>query len=208
MADYDPEQQSNALSVSFSFVNSYLDSTLNVPAILVDGSVPAILKVLQSRFYQWVLETSNHGWSQELQNLYDSISESCRKITLNEILVSEIQITSQEIGWNIVDGNCAAGQVFVSGNAPLEVNNLVFTVVSTGTTYVADTIFETKRSDSNAVFATINGDFDWQVVGVSYLNIRFDGQFTSGETFSVKGVPDTLNVVSSKLIIQQSSVLY
>jgi hypothetical protein len=207
-SEYASEQQAIALETSYSLVNSFLDSTLTLPAIDEGGNIPGILKLMQSRFYQYILESSNHGYSDELKKLFDATAETLNKITQNELIVSEVQITAKEIGWNISENNLTAGQVFVSGDAPLEVNNFVFTVISTGTTFVADAIFEVKRSDSDIVFSTINGDFDWQVVGISYLNIRFDGQFTSGETFSVRGTPNTKEVVSPRPVFQQVEVYY
>jgi len=205
--EYEAEQQVAALATSFSLVNSFLDSSLNVPVIVQDGSVPGILKVVQARFLQWVLESGNHGWSQELQSLFDSTAEICRKLGANELLVSEVSTTSSEIGWNVIESNLTLGKVWVEGVAPELETEYTFTCTTSGTNYVADTEWEVTRTDSDTVLYTLTGDFDWQSVD-DYLYVRFDGQFLSGETFTVLGVPDTFDVKSINPVIKQSTINY
>lgn len=205
--EYAPEQQESALQTSFSLVNSFLDGSYNVPVVMTDGNVPGILKIAQARFLQWVLEHSNHGWSQELDNLFNSTAEMCRKLGANELLISEVATTGQELGWNITSTDFDLGKVFVSGVAPEIETDYTFTMTVSGTHYVADTEWNVVRSDSATIVYNITGDYEWQDVD-GYLQIRFDGQFIGGETFSVKGVPDTSNVTSNKPIIKQSTIYY
>lgn len=204
--EYEPEQQQLALNISYSMVNSFLDSTMKLPAISVIEETPGILKTAQVRFFQWVLESSNHGWSEELQNLHDHTAELCRKITANELIVSEIQTTQQEIGWNIIQSAITMGQIYIDGEAPEYNTHYTFKVISTGTNYVADSVFQIKRSDSDEVYKIINGSYDWQ--SIDELEIRFDGQFIENESFVIVGVPNSFNVVSAQPIIKQSTVLY
>ena len=205
--EYEAEQQTAALETSFSLVNSFLDGTMNVPVIMVEGSVPGILKIVQARFLQWVLESANHGWSEEIQNLFDSTSEMCRKIGADELLVSEVSTTASEIGWNIIDSSTLLGTVYVDGAPPELETTYTFTCTVSGTNYVADTTWDVVRSDSDTVLYSLVGSYDWQLVD-DYLYVRFDGQFTGGESFVVRGIPYTADVKSTKPVIKQSSVYY
>jgi len=208
-SEYEAEQQASALQVSFSLVNSFLDGTLNVPVVMEDGSIPGILKIVQARFFQWVLESANSGWSQEIQNLFDSTSEMCRKLGANELLISEVSTTGVQLGWNLIDSNLTIGKVFIDGTAPELETTYLFECTTSGTNYVADTEWQVTRSDSATVLYTLAGSYDWQDVDPDgYLQIRFDGQFIGGETFTVKGVPEDVNVVSTNPIIKQSEVYY
>ncbi len=207
--DFDAEQQEIALETSFSMVNSFLDGNLNIPVIMQDGEIPAVLKVSQARFFQWVLEHSNQrGWTEELQNLHDFTAEFLSKLGANELLISEVVTSPSEVGWNVVDTSLTLGKVFVLGLAPAVQTEYTFACTHSGTQYVADSTFDVTRSDSSSVLYSLTGSFDWQQVdSESYLYVRFDGQFLSGEGFTVKGMPNK-NVVSTKDIIQQSSLLY
>ena len=207
-SQYDPEQITIALETSYSMVNSFLDGAYNIPVVGSDGVIPGIVKVIQSRFAQYILEFSNNGWSQELQNLFDNTATVCKGLGANELLISEVATTSAEIGWSVTSTNLSLGKVWVDGEAPELETEYTFTCVTSGTNYVADTSWEVVRSDSNTVLYTITGDFDWQDVGDGYLLVRFDGQFVSGETFKVLGVPDTFDVKSTNPVVKQSTIYY
>lgn len=205
-SDYAPEQITIALNTSFSLVNSFIDSS--VPTPVSTTPVPGILKIVQSRFAQYVLEHTNNGWSQELQNLFDSTAEMCRKLGANELLISEISTTAQELGWNIISSTLSTtGRIFVAGESPELETYYTFENTVSGLNYVADTQWDVTRSDSSTVLYTITGDYDWQDVD-GYLSIRFDGQFTGGETFIVKGVPITSDIKSTSPVIKQSTIYY
>lgn len=206
-SEYEAEQQTTAQQTSFSLVNSFLDGTLNVPVVMEDGQIPGILKIVQARFMQWVLESANHGWSQEIQSLFDSTAELCRKIGANELLISEVSIGASEIGWNVIDSVITLGKVFVDGDSPDVETTYIFTCTTSGTNYVADTSWEVTRTDSDTILYTLTGAYDWQSVD-SLLYVRFDGKFLSGETFTVKGVPFTLDIKSTNPVIKQSTVYY
>ena len=205
-SQYEPEQITLALTTSFSLVNSFLDSTVPTPVTTVP--VPGILQIVQSRFAQYVLEHTNNGWSQELQNLFDSTIVMCKGLSSQELLISEISTTNQELGWNLTDSTLTIGKVFVDGTAPDVETEYTFTMTVSGTQYVADTEWDVTRSDSATTLYTIAGSYDWQDVGDGYLQIRFDGQFIGGETFKVTGIPETLDVVSTQPIIKQSTIYY
>lgn len=207
-ADYSEEQVDLALNTSFSLVNSFLDSNLKLPAINSSGDIPYILKLHQAKFLQYVLESMNIGYSDELKNLYDSTAEALKKLTQNELTVSEIQITPIEIGWNIkeIKFQKPGAAVNIKGVPPEISYTLNFKCISPG--FPADTSWEIYRSDSPLLFKTINGSFDWTTIEGTTLSVRFDGEFTIGDEFTVYGQPDTKKVVSPNRILKQSEVLY
>lgn len=206
--EYDPEQQSKALEGSFSLVNSFLPSNIKVPVIQDDGKTPAILQIFQVKFFQWILETSNQGYTDELNNLYNATSEALGKLTTNELLISEATITTPEIGWSIIENSVTGGSVFVQGVADVLPYTLTFTVSSTGVNYADTTVFEVKKSNSDTVIGTITGSSDYQTVLNTTLGIFFDGQFANGEYFKVKNLPETKQIISNNPVIQQSDIYY
>lgn len=204
--DYEPEQIQIALDASFSLVNSFLDATIKIPAIDNAGGIPYILKIHQAKFFQYVLEGTNIGYSDELKNLYDATAAQLKQITVNELIVSEIQTTSVEIGWNVVDYKSAAGKVYVDGTPPPYNYSLNFKCITGG--YPQETKWDVYRSDSDEVFVTVNGSFEWTSVENTGLLFRLDGQFVIDDGFTVQGIPDTKNIVSAKPIIKQSTIQY
>lgn len=210
-SEYTSAQRAAALISSFSMVNSFLSAVINLPAIGSDGTIPGLLKIAQSRFYQWTLESANQGWTQELQNLYDFNAELLSKLTNNELLISEIQNTAKDVGWVVKSTTASDGHVFVRGSAPAVFTELTFTVTSSGTNYVNNSgvTFSVKRRDRNATYGTLTADYDWKTpLADEFLEIRFDGQFTADETFTIKGTPSTVDIASTNPVIQQSTLLY
>jgi len=210
-SEYAPEQIDMALTNSYSMINSFLDGNYNIPVVGQDGVIPGIVKVMQSRFAQYLLEFTNNGWSNELQNLLDNTIVLCKGLGANELLISEVSTTGQEVGWNLIDSTLTLGKVFIEGEAPELETTYTFTMtensVPSGLYYVADTEWEVVRSDSASVLYTLTGNYEWQDVD-GYLRVRLDGQFMYGETFKVKGVPSTADIKSINPIIKQSTVMY
>ncbi|BDQ01940.1 MAG: hypothetical protein KatS3mg036_0494 [Ignavibacterium sp.] len=203
---YSVEQIDLALKTSFSLVNSFLDATLKLPAIDSAGQIPYILKIHQARFFQYVLESMNIGYSDELKNLYDVTAESLKKITQNELIVSELQITPIEIGWNLKGVSLQQGSVYIKGTAPDIAYSLVFVCTQGG--FPAQTIWDVIRSDSDERFTEFEGSFDWKALEGTPLQIRLDGKFFQGDSFTVFGQPETKKIASPNRILKQAGVLY
>ena len=204
--EYNTDQQQLALDASYSLVNSFLSSNIPLPAITSDGKIPGILKLQQAKFFQYVLEFSNQGQTEELQQLFDKTAEFLAKLTKNELLISEVQTTAIEIGWNIQDTTLTKGEIFVKGVPPEDKTTFRFVCSTAG--YTASAKFNIYRSDSDQVYGTITGSYDWQVVGISNLYIRFDGQFDFDEEFVITGIPYTQKKASAKAQFQQSEIIY
>ena len=184
IADYQQEQIDLALTTSYSLVNSFLNNTLPIPAVTEKGEIPGVIKMIQLRFMQWVLESSNQGYTDELQLLYDKTADMAKSLTKNEI-VSEIENTGPDLGFNILDKQLSEGSVYLHGT-PIE--NVIYRFVVTTEGY-ADTVeFDVYKSNSAAVFMHIKGSsLTWQ--SVEELLVRMDGNFSAGEEFTIRGIP-------------------
>ena len=69
--------------------------------------------------------------------------------------------------------------------------------------------FTVTRRDQEETYATVTADYDWAYpITTEYLQMRFDGQFTAAQTFTVKGTPSSANIVSTNPVIRQSTLLY
>lgn len=205
---YEPEQISQSIEESFSLVNQFINPAINTPAINKDGSIPGCLKTYQRQFTQYLLEYSNTGYTDELKNLWDSVSDKLTKITEKQIFVSELQIAQNELGYNLSDGSFASGSIYVKGIPSF---NESFKVTSLTSSFVEGSSFEFVRSDSEQVYATIDGSFsEWQTVETSSLSVRFDGQFFISESVTLTGIADepTNKITTTGDSIQQQSIAF
>lgn len=209
-AEYGTDVKAKALTLSYSMVNSFLDPVIKVPAVNSDGSIPGIIQVHQSKFYQWILESANHGWSEELQNLHDATRDALKMITEQDIFVSEVQVSASEIGWLMVDNTLTSGKVFIydlTGYEPVQEITYKFVVTTAG---YADLVILTYYGPNSATaLGTVEGlDGDYVQVGSTNLYIRLSGLFIDSEEFNIKGIPQPEIVASNKNQLQQSVLLY
>ena len=210
-SEYSSDQITEALTTSFSMVNSFLSAIINLPAIGSSGEIPGLLRIGQVRFAQYILESSNQGWTQELQNLHNHTAEYLSKLTNNEVLISEITNTQKDVGWVVQSTTASSGHIFTRGASPTVFTELTFTVTSTGTNYVFNgaVTFDVKRRDRSATYTEIVANYDWKFpISTENIEIRFDGQFTEDEVFTIKGTPKTVSLSSTNQVIQQSTLLY
>ena len=209
LGDYTATQQTQFLAESFGLTNSFVMPAIPVPVVLSDGSSPAILAVLQSRFLRWLCESSNQGQTEELQELYDSTVLMVQSLHENELMLPGAQVTQLEIGWNITNSTIASGQVYVTGVPPTLNTVITGLITSVGQNYQdAITVALTRTDSSTALTTLTNPGREWQAVDGSNLQVRFEGMFTEDESFTVTGIPDTDNVVSTKNIIKQVELAY
>lgn len=209
-AEYGSDVKAKALTLSYSMVNSFLDPVITVPALDKDGSAPGILQIHQAKFYQWILESANHGWSEELQNLYDSTRDALKMITEQDIFVSELQVSAHEIGWILQDNDLTSGKVFIydiTGYEPSLEITYKFVVTTEG--YAGSVVLTYYGPNSATALGTITDlDGDYVQVGDTFLYIRLSGEFIQDEEFDIKGVPQPEIVASNKPQLQQSILLY
>ena len=205
--DYSNNLIEGSLSESFSLINGALNPAIKTPVVGDNGESPSILKNVQVRLCQYILNNSDNGYTEENQNLFDRTMDFIKGVKNEDLSISETMLFKKEIGWSIIDNNNINGKIFVKGNSPLL--ETVFNVCCASGGYVADAGFEIKRSDKFSIYTTHTGSYDWETLYTgSDVYIRFDGQFTSGSKFTILGNPDTNVIESYKPTIQQSTIYF
>lgn len=194
-ANFSAGQRAQALTRSFGLVNSYVAAAVAVPVMSEwDGAssitAPEVLKVCQERFYRWCLESTSIDSDDDVQALYDSTAEILKGLTQDN-LINPAQVTAYQKGWHIVDKTSGVnGRVEVRGG-PADFHwGYLLTITTSG--YPGTLVFSATRSDSATAVATglVGYSTQWTTVD-SRFEVRFDGQWSSGNTIRILGVPDT-----------------
>jgi len=188
VSDFTETQQNEALEKSYGLVNAYINSAIVIPAISDSGDIPEILKIAQLGFLRWILETSNAGYTEELQKLYDNTAKLVSGITQNEVTLPGVQVFSNQTGWHIENFACGISGSFVevSGTPPTYKRRYTCTITTGG--YSESVVYDIYRSDSSSVLENHSGTYDeYETIDDSFA-IRFDGQFATG-SFDIVGIP-------------------
>lgn len=223
--DYTTDEINNALSGSCGLVMSYLNSNLSLtPPYEKDGngSYPEILKINQAQFARWILETSNVGYTDELQNLYNATADVVGKISQNEITIPSVKHYGTETGWKIskIINSGSLGYAYLkAGQVPTSPTQYKLVCTSVGTNYV----------DSNAVTFNVYTDYSASpictctatylynniisnysgTISFDSLDMMFIGQWTNGDIIYVNGVPaEMVNANKDDLTLKQGYILY
>lgn len=212
--DYAADVRANALKASYGLVNSFINPKVKIPAIGKwngEGEIeaPEILKICQGSLYRYILQSSTDGFNEELENLYESIANKLRGITQGEISIPTSQTFSHEAGWHIVEKtvSTSTGDMEVRGTPPDFKGFYDIFVVTGG--YVEDMVYRVTRDDSSAIISTNSGTYEtWQMID-NRFEVRFNGQFTQSDSFSVMGVPsEQVDAIASPgPVIQQGPVV-
>lgn len=192
-------QKTDALRDSFDLTNSFIDSQVKTPVMSPwDGEssiiAPMPLKLVQHRFYRYLLESSNVGESDEMQDVLDSIIEFAEKITAAQISITS-HVHSIEVGWHIVEITRASdiGGVKIKGGTPDIPYNYTLSVTS-ASAYVGsgNVQFSVSRSTQSADLSTGNvASYDsWQIVDGKF-EVIWDGQWASGDSVQIMGTPQS-----------------
>jgi hypothetical protein len=215
-ASYTSAQKASALKDSKGLVDSFIDSKYQLPVIgewdgQTEIEAPIILKVLQKKFYRYLLEFSNVGETEDLKELWDTTVETCRGLRAGELDIPSATYDN-EPGWHItnVASTSTLGLVQVRGYEPVDYRlHYKIVITSTGTQYVDSVTYSVYRSDSATARSTGNvASLEWTVVD-SRFSIRFDGQWTLNDEIHIVGIPtsDVNTTGTPKNYIQQGVVL-
>lgn len=214
------DRQTLALTASFGLVNSYISSKLAVPVVGEwDGAstifAPEPLKMLQAQFAQYLLEFGNVGYTEELNNLYQSVVAQCRAITQNELVVNQAEVFESQVGWHITSRtNSANGGVYVRGTPPVlkEFYTLSCGAGQVATAYPSGIYLVAKNAKSNSAitgFSNLNQNwYEWQTIDGKF-QIRFDGQWATAWEVLITGVPEEMvNAAAPTNTLKQSDLRY
>lgn len=199
---YASGEKSQALTLSFGLVNSYLNAALNVPAVTEwNGSdtsltAPAVLKLAQGKFYEYLLRRGEVGDTPDVVSVYESARSFAREITQEELTIPESTTYEREVGWHIVSkSNAGGGDCFIRGTAPTYSEHLKLTITNAATASYAGTFTYTltwpsRSSTSSTGNAT---SFDWLTIaalpdGSRPFELRWTGKWTNGDYVEIRGV--------------------
>ena len=219
-SDYTTEAQENAQTLSFELVNSFLNSTLNIPPT---GQI-GILKIAQAKFYQWILETSNIGYTEELTNLYNANAEMLKGIQQDQLTVPGYQYSNENAGYHIVEQSSAAGILHIMPNQLPNYPAKYKIVITTGGAVRSGNVrYSVYRDDdiSTAVQTNITAKFELRTLFDGYAGtlafldsptVLFNGTFVANDYFWIECVPqyqvDTAPPAEANKSIVQGRVVY
>lgn len=224
-AGYQAGEKSQALTISFGLVNGYLNSALNVPLIPEwNGSdttitSPAVLKLAQGKFYEYLLRRGEVGDTPEVKEQFDAAVQFADSITQEQLTVPESGTFEREVGWHVVSkSNAGGGDCFIKGGPPAYNQHIKLVITNAATaTYPATftyTLQEPSRSASNTSTGNATS-FLWTDVatltdGTRPFQLRWVGKWTNGDYIEVRGVaPDMVDATPPpRNVIQQSYVAY
>lgn len=227
--DYTTNEKENAQQMSFDLVNSFISSEITIPyspAFDGEGSrIPGILKVIQSKFFQYLLETSNIGYTEESQKLYDATVKMCQKLTQNEMTLPGVTHNSKDLGFKITELNCvdAKGNLYIQGGCYANLPVFYKIVIThSGTVRSGNVTYSVYRSDDLSIplctsqvakytYAPLIGTsaLPANVYTIDTVMVAFDGEWTIDDFIWIEGQPYTSqNQVQKITTIKQGVVWY
>jgi hypothetical protein len=207
--DYLTTERTEALKVSYGLTNSFLSSAVRVPAVQAwDGeaeevNAPAILKLAQARFCQYLLEQHNMGWTDESQNLYDGNVAMLRDVREGELNVESVQVSLAQSGWTIVGADSDTGTLNVLAPSVYGYDYPVTYLIEIDS---QDDGLYPYSTNNDSQYATYKwkelGDSAWRdteqkcrprwdSVGTHSLSILFEGKFDGGDSWTIRAEPLT-----------------
>ena len=216
-ADFSSEQRENAINQSGNMVMAYIRTELHpiVQANLETGNFPYILKMAQLQFARYVLEFSNVGYTEELDNLYKSTADICAKITKNELNIPGESHNSKDLGWQIVNVTVADSSAFAEarGGVPQVYQSWELE-------FISSTHFKVTRDDGSILAASQQIFYNWYNILYgseldapapvdASLEMRFTGTWTVGDKIKIVGVPyEHINTPESSDGISSGRIIY
>lgn len=224
-ANYVAGDKSQALTISFGLVQGYLNSSLNIPIVPEwNGtdtalSAPAVLKLCQAKFYEYLLRRGEVGDTPDVKEQFDAAVEFAQSIVQEQLTVPEAGTYERETGWHIVaKSNAGGGDVFIRGTPP-SLNQQVKVVITNAVsaTYPATftyTLSEPWKQSANTSTGNATS-FDWLSIatlldGTQPFELRWTGKWTNGDYVEFFGVAsDMVNAdPPQRNTLQQSMVAY
>jgi len=204
---YDATDQSEALATSFGLVNSYIAPEVKIPAVTEwDGqaqavNAPAVLKLAQARFIQYLLEFQNVGYTTEGQELFDSIVAILRGIVDGDLSIPGTEQTNVQTGWSQPYVSCSRG--FITINNPgsyspaypvtyqIEIDSDSTSLNPYGDYNTTDyaTFKWREYGDADWREEEVKADRRWSYIGNHGLTIAFTGIFAMGDTWNLLATP-------------------
>lgn len=224
-AGYKAGEKSQALTISFGLVNSYLNAAINVPAVPEwNGSdttitSPAVLKLSQGKFYEYLLRRGEVGDTPEVLAQFEGAKDFVKAITQEDLTIPSAGTFEREVGWHIVSkSNAGGGDVFVRGSSPSLNQHLKLVITNAASASYPGTFTYTLQEPSRSASNTSTGNatsFDWTNIaaltdGSRPFELRWVGEWTNSDYVEIRGVANDMVDATPppRNVIQQSSVAY
>lgn len=198
--DYDPTTAAQALRDSFGLVCAYLAPQVRVPLTSIwDGDsweVPSILKICQSQFLSYLLQTQNVGYRDDLAALYAQTIEILKGITAGELNIDLVP-SAGTVGWTIQDASSVSGMLYIANPGlygavyPATIKIQIDSVasgLSVGTATFKYGYPLLGSSWESEGLATVKPN-ETICLGYENLCVGFQGTFNPGDYWLIAGVP-------------------
>ena len=202
--DYSSAVRADALSTSFGLVNSFISADVVPPVVgYWDGestiNAPQILKLVQGQLYRYVLQSSNDGYNEELEALFNAIADKIRGLKQHEVSLPS-QIFEHQVGWNVVgksiSGSLGDIDLYYENSPPLY--KRFYNLVVTASGYAGSLTYDVYRDDSPSVLESHTGTYStWTIIDNSF-SVRFVGYLDTNDSFRIAGIPDeNINAINT-----------
>jgi len=222
---YGVTEKSQALSLSFMLVNSYIDGKLQVPVIAEwNGSdatinAPGALKLAQIKGYEYLLRRGEVGDTPQVLAVFEAFREFCQSISQNELTLPSATTFESEVGWHIVGkSNTGGGDCFVRGASPSLNQHVKIVITNAATASYPGTFTYTLQEPSRSAANTSTGNatsFNWtNIAALSDLSrpfeLRWVGKWTNSDYVEIRGVAADMvdSVPPQRNELQQSRIAY
>lgn len=208
--DYDATTAAQALRDSFGLVCAYLAPEIRVPLTSIwDGDsweVPSVLKICQSQFLAYLLQTQNVGYREDLAALYAQTVEILKGITAGELNI-DLMTSAGGVGWTVLEQVSASGILFI--NQPgiyaatypttikIQIDSVASGTYPSATTYKYGYPQQTDAWTDEGVTCTHAPSYTY--VGSEGLAVAFGGKFNPGDYWVITGNPTNLVEQPQKL---------
>lgn len=224
-ANYSAGEKSQALSLSFRLLNSYLNAALQVPIVPEwNGSdtslaAPAVLQLGQGKFYEYLLRRGEVGDTPEVKAVFDAAVEFAQSVVQEQLTIPAAGTYEREVGWHIVSkSNAGGGDVYITGGVPQYNEKIKLVISNAATASYPGTFTYTMQAPSrqSANVSTSNAtSFYWLDIaalpdGTKPFQIRWEGKWTTADYVEIMGVaPDMVNASPPpRDTIEQGTVAY
>lgn len=202
-AAYSANDKTQALELSFGLMQGHLNSSLHVPIVPEwDGSstslsAPAVLKIGQGMFYEYVLRRGQVGNTPEVWDVYNTAKEYAESITQEQLTVPEGQTFPSEAGWHITaKSNTGGGDVYIrGGSSPKFTEPLKMVITNAASASYPATFTYSLYAPGRSASTVSTGNatsVDWLAVtgpdGDQPFEIRWSGKWTNADYVEFFGV--------------------
>lgn len=224
-ANYSASEKSQALSISFRLLNSYINSAIQVPVVPewngsdTSLSAPGVLQLGQGKFYEYLLRRGEVGDTPEVLEVFEAAVAFAQSIVQEQVTIPSAGTYEREVGWHIVSkSNTGGGDCYIRGASPGINEKIKLVITNAASASYPGTFTYTLQQPSrqSANVSTSNAtDYDWTNIaalldGSQPFDIRWEGKWTNNDYVEIVGVASDMVDASPppRDTVQQNMVYY